>query len=184
MGLALAAHDRIVRSAIEEHDGFVFSTAGGAFSAAFSSPGEAWWRSGGWGGGVGGGGAGSDGAAFGDGGGAGRGLLRAGGESGGAGDVGGARRSGSGLAGHGGLVRDRLSDGVSFVDLGEHALVGLARPERLFQVAASGLVSSFPLLRTGAAHVGNLVAPVTSFLGQAGDLARLVDEWRRGGWSR
>ena len=33
------------------------------------------------------------------------------------------------------------------MDLGEHALVGLARPERLFQVAAPGLGSSFPPLR-------------------------------------
>ena len=89
-------------------------------------------------------------------------------------------------AGHGGqvlvslvteeLVRDRLPDGVSFVDLGEHALVGLSRPERLFQVAAPGLASSFPLLRTGRSRVGNLVPSVTSFVGHAEDLARLVAE--------
>ena len=34
---ALATHGRIVRGAIEEHDGYVFSTAGDAFSASFSS---------------------------------------------------------------------------------------------------------------------------------------------------
>ena len=39
--MALAAHDRILRAAIEEHDGYVFSTAGDAFSAAFSTPAEA-----------------------------------------------------------------------------------------------------------------------------------------------
>jgi class 3 adenylate cyclase len=41
MRLALAAHDRILRAAIEAQDGYVFSTAGDAFSAAFSTPGQA-----------------------------------------------------------------------------------------------------------------------------------------------
>ena len=151
MRLALAAHDRIVRSAIEEHDGYVFSTAGDAFSAAFSTPAEAVGaaveaqrRLGAedWPVGV---------------------RVRMGVHSGTAeerdGDYFGPavnRAARVMSAGHGGqvlvslateeLVRDRLPDGVSFVDLGEHALVGLARPERLFQVAASGLVSSFPPL--------------------------------------
>ena len=41
MRAALAAHDRILRSVIEEHGGYVFSTAGDAFSAAFWTPAEA-----------------------------------------------------------------------------------------------------------------------------------------------
>ncbi len=41
MRAALAAHDRILRSVIEAYDGYVFSTAGDAFSAAFWTAGEA-----------------------------------------------------------------------------------------------------------------------------------------------
>ncbi len=37
MGLAVQAHDAIVRSAIERHGGYVFATSGDGFSAAFSS---------------------------------------------------------------------------------------------------------------------------------------------------
>jgi len=37
MAQALARHDEIVRHAIEGHDGYVFSTAGDAFAAAFAS---------------------------------------------------------------------------------------------------------------------------------------------------
>ena len=40
MRSALAAHDRILRAVIEAHDGYVFSTAGDAFSAAFWTPGR------------------------------------------------------------------------------------------------------------------------------------------------
>jgi len=36
MGEVLADHDRVVREAIEERGGYVFSMAGDAFSAAFS----------------------------------------------------------------------------------------------------------------------------------------------------
>ncbi len=38
---ALAQHDDVVRSALHARGGYIFSTAGDAFSAAFSSPGEA-----------------------------------------------------------------------------------------------------------------------------------------------
>jgi class 3 adenylate cyclase len=37
MAATLAHHDEIVRGAIEKHDGYVFSTAGDAFAAAFAS---------------------------------------------------------------------------------------------------------------------------------------------------
>ena len=89
-------------------------------------------------------------------------------------------------AGHGGqvllslvteeLVHDRLPDGVSLLELGEHDLVGLSRPERLFQIEAPGLGVSFPPLRTGRSRVGNLVPAVTSFVGHGEELARLVAE--------
>lgn len=41
MAAALARHDDIVRNAIEDHHGYVFSTAGDAFAAAFASPTDA-----------------------------------------------------------------------------------------------------------------------------------------------
>jgi class 3 adenylate cyclase len=38
MRVALAAHDKVLRSAIEEHDGFLFSHTGDGVAAAFASP--------------------------------------------------------------------------------------------------------------------------------------------------
>jgi YVTN family beta-propeller protein len=47
------------------------------------------------------------------------------------------------------LVEDDLPDDVRIVDLGDHQLKDLPRPERIFQLAVDGLPSSFPPLRTG-----------------------------------
>jgi YVTN family beta-propeller protein len=62
-------------------------------------------------------------------------------------------------AGHGGqvllsnttreLVEDDLPDDVRIIDLGEHELKDLPRPERIFQLSVEGLPSSFPPLRAG-----------------------------------
>jgi class 3 adenylate cyclase len=38
MRTALAAHDKVLRSAIEDHDGFLFSHSGDGVAAAFASP--------------------------------------------------------------------------------------------------------------------------------------------------
>src|ERR1700739_4679708 len=38
MRVELAAHDKVLRSAIEAHDGFVFSHTGDGMAAAFTSP--------------------------------------------------------------------------------------------------------------------------------------------------
>ena len=46
------------------------------------------------------------------------------------------------------IVRDSLPDHVALLDLGEHRLPDLARPERIFQVVAPGLVREFPPLRS------------------------------------
>ena len=46
------------------------------------------------------------------------------------------------------IVRDTLPDEVALVDLGEHRLPDLARPERIFQVVAAGLRREFPPLRS------------------------------------
>jgi predicted ATPase len=64
--------------------------------------------------------------------------------------------------------------GVEFVDLGEHALRDLARPEQVFQVAHPGLLREFPRLASLDAFVGNLPLQVTSFVGRDGDVARIA----------
>ena len=173
MGAALACHDAIVRAAIEGHQGYVFSTAGDAFSAAFWRPGDAIaatldaqrmlqterWPSGttvrvrmGVHTGVA---QERDGDYFGPA------LNRA------------ARLMG---VAHGGqvllslaveeLVRDELADGVRLASLGEHRLRGLSRPEVIFELRTEDLASGFPPLRSSSAGVGNLPRPATSFVGR------------------
>ena len=41
MSEAVASHDRIIRQALADHDGYVFSTGGDSFCAAFAHPGGA-----------------------------------------------------------------------------------------------------------------------------------------------
>ncbi len=151
MKSALARHDEIVRSAIEEREGHVFKTLGDAFCASFSSAPEAL------------------GAAIS--------AQRAlhdeeWGEGGvirvrmalhtGAVEEQGGDYFGPALnrvarllsAGHGGqtllslatqeLVRDALPDDSSLEDLGERRLRDLFRPERVFQISAPDLPSEFP----------------------------------------
>jgi predicted ATPase/class 3 adenylate cyclase len=86
-------------------------------------------------------------------------------------------------AGHGGqvllsdttraLVVDRLPDGVTLRDLGEHRLPDLTRPERLWQVAALGLPHDFPPLRTLDATPNNLPTQLTSFVGRTAEVAEV-----------
>ena len=63
---------------------------------------------------------------------------------------------------------------VELLDLGEHALRDLARPERVFQVAHPGLVREFPRLSSLEAFAGNLPVQVTSFVGRDEDVDRIV----------
>jgi class 3 adenylate cyclase len=69
------------------------------------------------------------------------------------------------------LVRDGA---VDLIDLGEHALRDLSRPERVFQVAHPGLEREFGRLASLDAFGGNLPVQVTSFVGREEDLARIV----------
>ena len=64
--------------------------------------------------------------------------------------------------------------GVELVDLGEHALRDLARPERVFQVAHPDLERAFPRLRSLDAFAGNLPVQFTSFVGRDDEMARVV----------
>jgi ABC-type transport system substrate-binding protein/class 3 adenylate cyclase len=64
------------------------------------------------------------------------------------------------------LVEDELPDDVRVVDLGQHELKDLKRPERIFQLEIDGLPSSFPPLRT---------AESPAFEGREGELERAAD---------
>jgi DNA-binding NarL/FixJ family response regulator/class 3 adenylate cyclase len=65
-------------------------------------------------------------------------------------------------AGHGGQILtsaetgDALDAGVEFRDLGEHALRGLPRPERILQLVAPGLALDFPPLRVDRDQAGGV----------------------------
>lgn len=54
------------------------------------------------------------------------------------------------------LVRDILPEGISALDLGEHALKGLRRPEQVFQLVAPELPADFPPLVTGSPKLSPL----------------------------
>ena len=181
MRVALAAHDRVLRAVIEGQGGYVFSTAGDAFSAAFWTPADA----------VGAAVEGQRRLAA-------RSLgpagvrVRMGVHTGTAderdGDYFGPavnRAARIMSAGHGGqilvslateeLLRDRAPAGVSFLDLGVHELAGLGRREHVFQVTAPGLARDLPSLRTSGAAQGNLPDLLTSFVGRAQEVARLAE---------
>ncbi len=73
------------------------------------------------------------------------------------------------------LARDALEDGVSLVDLGEHRLRDLSRPERVFELRASGLLSEFPALRTLDTYPTNLPLQLSSFVGRESELAAISE---------
>ncbi len=73
------------------------------------------------------------------------------------------------------ILRDALPDDVGLVDLGEHRLPDLARPERIFQVVAAGLEREFPPLRALDAVPGNLPSQLTSIVGRAVEREAIAD---------
>ena len=177
---ALAAHDRALRSAINAHGGYVFSTAGDAFAASFSRPRQAiaaaieaqrTLSGTDWGNteirarmGIHTGDAEErDGDYFGP-------VLNRG-----------ARLM---AAAHGQqvvvsavsaqLVRRSLPEGVALRDLGEYRLKDLTDPEHLYQIDADGLRTEFPPLRTLDSHPNNLPAQLTPFIGREDEVHRLT----------
>jgi predicted ATPase/class 3 adenylate cyclase len=64
------------------------------------------------------------------------------------------------------LVRDGPPDGITFVDLGEHRLKDLIRPERVFQVAGDGLPFGFPSIASLNARTHNLPFQTAPLLGR------------------
>ena len=73
------------------------------------------------------------------------------------------------------IVRDTLPDEVALLDLGEHRLPDLARPERIFQVVAPNLRRDFPPLRSLDAMPGNLPGQLTSFVGREVEREAIAD---------
>ena len=166
MRAALAAHDEVLRKAIEAYDGFLFSHTGDGFVAAFASPmsavnaaidaqrelqlpvrmglatGEAELR---------------DGDYFGT-------VLN--------------RAARVMAAGHGGqiLVAEStagLLSGVDLVDLGPRRLRDLPTPIGVFQVRAHGLRNEFPPLRGVDSNPGNLRPAITSLIGRDAEVSNL-----------
>ncbi|OBH08117.1 cyclase [Mycobacterium sp. E2699] len=163
---ALVAHDKVLRTAIEAYDGFLFSHTGDGFVAAFASPmcavnaaidaqrelqlpvrmgiatGEAELR---------------DGDYFGT-------VLN--------------RAARVMAAGHGGQIllaesTAGLLTGVDLVDLGSRRLRDLPTPVGVFQVRAPGLRAEFPPLRTLDPTPGNLRPQATSFIGRESEVTDL-----------
>jgi predicted ATPase len=166
MRAAMAAHDKVLREAIEAHGGWLFKHTGDGACAAFASPRSA-----------------VDAAAS-----AQRELelpVRMGIATGEAelreGDYFGAvlnRAARVMAAGHGGqvLVADStagLLSGVDLVNLGPRRLRDVPNPVTLFQLRATGLPTEFPPLRTLDPSPGNLRPATTSFVGRGSELTQI-----------
>ncbi len=166
MRAALLAHDKVLRTAIEEHGGWLFSHTGDGVVAAFASPrsaadaavaaqravelpvrmgiatGEAELR---------------DGDYFGT-------VLN--------------RAARVMAAGHGGqiLVADStavLLSGVDLLELGPRRLRDLPIPITMFQLQAAGLRREFPSLRGVDSNPGNLRPAITSLIGRDAEVSNL-----------
>ena len=188
MRASMARHDEVLRGVMESSGGFVFKTIGDAFCVAFPSAPHA-----------------LEAALA-----AQRALLSEGQEKTGPLRVRMALHTGSAderggdyfgapvnrvarllSAGHGGqillssatkeLVRDALPEGASLRDLGERRLKDLFRPERVFQLIAPELPTSFPPLKTLDARTNNLPAQPTPLVGRESELGEVRDLLRAEG---
>lgn len=74
-----------------------------------------------------------------------------------------------------GLARPHLPSDVTLVDVGRHRLKDLVEPESVAQVAANDLVSSFPALRSMDNLRSNLPQQLTSFVGRASEVAEVEE---------
>jgi predicted ATPase/class 3 adenylate cyclase len=69
------------------------------------------------------------------------------------------------------LVQDRLPDGVTIRDMGEHGLKDLTRPEHVYQLCVAGLPDDFPALKSLDSVPNNLPIQLTDFVGRQTELA-------------
>src|SRR6478672_6974630 len=168
MRSAVVTHEKVLRTVIEAHDGFLFSHTGDGVVAAFASPrsavdtaidaqrelelpvrtgiatGEAELRDGDYFGTV---------------------LNRA------------ARVMATGRGGQV-LVADStagLLSGVDLIDLGPRRLRDVPTPVGVFQVRAPGLATDFPALRALDTSPGNLRRAATSFIGRQSEVAEVIE---------
>src|SRR6516225_5883073 len=168
MRAALAAHDEVLRGAIEAHSGFMFKHTGDGVCAAFASPRSA-----------------VDAAVA-----AQRALelpVRMGIATGEAelrgSDYFGAvlnRAARAMAAGHGGQIllaesTAGLLSGVDLVDLGSRRLRDLPTPVGVFQVRVPGLRTDFPPLRALDERPGNVRPATTSLIGRESEVAEIGD---------
>jgi predicted ATPase/class 3 adenylate cyclase len=73
------------------------------------------------------------------------------------------------------IVRDDLPPEVGLLELGEHRLKDLARPEHVFQVVHPDLPATFPPLRSLAVDRHNLPVALTNFVGRRAELERTAE---------
>src|SRR5438876_4734629 len=71
------------------------------------------------------------------------------------------------------LLGSRLRATAKLIDLGEHRLRDLVRPEHIFQYVERGLREDFPLLRSLSAFAHNLPGQLTSFIGRETEVAEI-----------
>jgi len=71
------------------------------------------------------------------------------------------------------LVRDDLPAGTSLLDLGEHRLKGLHRPERVLQLTALDLPTGPPPLDSLGPHPNNLPIQTTTLIGREREVGRI-----------
>ncbi|MFQ5968048.1 MAG: BTAD domain-containing putative transcriptional regulator [Acidimicrobiia bacterium] len=181
---ALARHDEVLRQAIERRSGYVFSTAGDAFSAAFQSPEDAFsaaieaqaglaaerWGS----------------VEL---------RVRMSLHTGVAEERGGdyfgptLNRAARLLsAGHGGqvlvsqatefLIRESLPSGTGLLDLGVHRLRDLSQPLQVYQLVHEQLPQEFPPLQSLEGFPNNLPASVSTFVEREAEIAEVTEVLR------
>ena len=79
------------------------------------------------------------------------------------------------------LTVDQVGGEVELVDLGEHRLRDLARPERVYQLVGHGILDAFPPLRSLDAQPNNLPVQLSTFIGRLAEIeavARLIETSR------
>ena len=69
-------------------------------------------------------------------------------------------------------------DDIDFIDLGEHRLRDLLRPEHVFQVLIPGAQAAFPPLRSLNVSSTNLPVQLTTFIGRGDELSRICTALR------
>jgi predicted ATPase len=166
MRVALAAHDEVLRRAIEAHGGWLFKHTGDGVCAAFASPRSA-----------------VDAAVAAQ---RALGLPVRMGLATGEGELRGGDYFGAVLnraarvmaAGHGGQIllaesTAVLVSGVDLLDLGPRRLRDVATPVGVFQVQADGLRADFPPLRALDVSPGNLRPATTSFIGRESEVGEV-----------